>query len=340
MTVLEASVRRIVWRLLGIYVAAQSGSAATITGPEACRECHPKQAQSQMVSHHANALRRMNDTRFADLLSGQTMRERNGAAFEYRKTSKGVEVSVTKGNDQVTALLEWAFGAGHQAYTAVGRTGGAYFEHRISWYRERGGLGLTPGHSPQPSVDANSAVGLVQSEGNARRCFGCHATGSDRPETLLPGVTCERCHGAGSVHIAAARAGKSTLNTILDARKLSASASVAVCSQCHRSPNREFTSEMPELDDPASIRFAPVGFQASACFRASKSFTCVSCHNPHENAKPAGDNSYTVVCLNCHADAPANRVTCRENCVSCHMKKSSPLPYLTFTDHRIRVALE
>jgi hypothetical protein len=122
--------------------------------------------------------------------------------------------------------------------------------------------------------------------------------------------------------------------------KLSNHDKVQLCAQCHRSPANEYLSLTPELDDPSSIRFAPVGLMASACFRKSQKLDCVTCHDPHDNPKPASDLSYVRACKSCHA-TQASRSKCKRgtggNCVECHMQKSTPLPLLTFTDHRIRV---
>src|SRR5690606_24995573 len=100
-------------------------------------------------------------------------------------------------------------------------------------------------------------------------------------------------------------------------------------------------SEMPELDDPTSIRFQPVGLMASRCFKASGTLSCLSCHDPHEDARPASDPSYTRVCLSCHKPETQGSTECRraakENCLPCHMQAASPEPHLRFTDHRIRV---
>lgn len=95
-------------------------------------------------------------------------------------------------------------------------------------------------------------------------CFGCHATGFVAPaelQAMLPGVSCERRHGAGGAHAAAARLGKP--GPILNPKKLGNRQKVQLCSQCHRSPANEYLSLTPELEDPASIRFAPVGLMAS-----------------------------------------------------------------------------
>ena len=327
-------------------LATSVGAAAEFTGAAACGECHSKQYQSQSASHHARALRPIHDTPLADLLTREPIRDGTGAIFQYRRALGGVEVSITKDSLSAHMLLEWCFGAGSKGYTPVGRVGGKYVEHRVSWYRESARLGLTAGHPASAPLDLDSALGIPQSPQTISRCFGCHATGVESGPDLTrmrPGVTCERCHGPGGDHVARARGGKAPGNTIFNPHRLPTRAQVQVCSQCHRSPNAEFQSAMPELDDPVSIRFAPVGFQASACFRKSKTFSCVTCHDPHADPRPAADPFYVSVCIQCHADSPRAASSCKRavkaDCVRCHMKTESPLPNLTFTDHRIRIYL-
>lgn len=269
------------------------------------------------------------------------MNERNGASLRHEQTESGIRLVTQKGSAIYTALLEWTFGAGSQATTAVGRIAdGRYFEHRLSFYAKPQRLALTPGHSTSTSIDAESAIGIVQSPENIYRCFNCHASdvkpGPDL-SAMIPGVTCERCHGAGAKHIEAVKAKQPKLE-IFSGKLASGKAMVAVCGECHRSPNVEYRSEIPEVEDPLSVRFAPVGFQASRCFQKSPKFSCVTCHNPHENPRAASDASYTQVCKSCHSAQKHKRTTAaNNNCVSCHMQKSSPLANLTFTDHRIRI---
>ncbi|MBL8240932.1 MAG: cytochrome c3 family protein [Bryobacterales bacterium] len=189
-------------------------------------------------------------------------------------------------------------------------------EHRISQYPEFGRLSLTPGHSPQPADSFDTAFGIVQSEVNAARCFGCHST-----TPAQPGVHCQRCHGEGVDHP--------------KEPSIKRTKAVALCAECHRSPNREYASPEPEIEDPASIRFAPVGLTASKCYTASKgALSCVTCHDPHTDAKPS--MSYDARCESCHAKETRKSCPRETNCARCHMPRSSPIPLLTFTDHRIR----
>ena len=72
-----------------------------------------------------------------------------------------------------------------------------------------------------------------------------------------------------------------------------------MCGECHRMPDPARPSLRPEEEDPLSVRFAPVGLMASACFRSSGRLSCVTCHDPHDNAK-RDDSFYTARCLSCH----------------------------------------
>jgi hypothetical protein len=309
------------YRVLAFLLAV----AAPFVGPEACAKCHAAQFRTQSDSRHAAALRRAEHSGLASLLSARPVRERSGIEFSYRTSSNGVNVSMTQGASRMDALLEWAFGAGAQAITPVGRRDGRWVEHRISWYREPGHGARTLGHPGTPSTSPAQAFGIAQDTPTITRCFNCHATGVKPGPDLTemqPGVTCERCHGPGATHVA----NPSTTNIV----KVP---SVQFCAECHRLDAK--------LDDPAAVRFQPVGLTASRCFKESATLSCVTCHNPHTDASQDAA-SYTERCQSCHAIRSGIRVqNCRrasgENCLPCHMKKVSPFPYLTFTDHQIRV---
>ena len=299
-------------------------------GPQACEKCHPSSFRAQSVSRHAAALRPAGQTDLAALLNARQLRERSGVEFSYARAGDAILVYITQGKVRLDAKLEWAFGAGAQAITPVGRQGGRFFEHRISWYRDAGHAARTLGHPGGPSLQPAEALGIRQDAATITQCFGCHATavkpGPDLRQ-MQPGVTCERCHGAGAAH-----AKNPSAANIVKLSRRSALESVRFCGECHRST--------AELDDPASIRFQPVGLTASRCFQASGTLSCLTCHDPHADASHDA-SFYTARCLSCHDRGGPLVRECgralRQDCLPCHMKKQSSFSFLTFTDHRIRV---
>jgi hypothetical protein len=245
-------------------------------------------------------------------------------------------------------VLEWAFGAGAQGSTPVGLLGDQFIEHRFSYYSRAGGLAPTFGHPSRVSTPI-AELGVLQDKRTISNCFNCHATGLQRSGSefsltgLRPGVQCERCHGPGSAHIQAAERGGSkeeVRKEVVNPGRLPARAQIEICGQCHRLPMPGMGEE-PELEDPVTVRFAPIGLLSSRCFRATKAISCLTCHDPHRDARPRTDFAYSEACLSCHGAEHKPVKLCRrlqkENCLPCHMQQARLETYLRFTDHRIRI---
>ena len=307
-------------------------AADSYTGSEHCASCHANQFRTQSKSHHASALRPILSTDLAEKLISRPLAERSGTSFDYERAANGLKAITRKDGEEAQALLEWTFGSGAQGQTPVGRVGNKFFEHRVSWYQRSARPGITFGHPTEPPITAVAALGQLQTVDAIERCFNCHATGV-RPgpdlTAMRPGVTCERCHGAGAAH--AAKPGKTNIR---NPARLDAAAQVRLCGECHRLPAR--TSAAPELEDPLSVRFAPIGLMASRCYQTSGRLKCVTCHDPHADAEP-GPAHYTAKCQGCHTSATTSTCPRTPDCVTCHMPRVRPVPDLQFTDHRIRV---
>jgi hypothetical protein len=331
-------------RLIELILLLPQAGGAEYVGSAACAECHQGIAKQAGSSRHAHALKPIGETPLAAKLAAKPLRDQQGNEYTYRSSAVGLEAAVSG----LTALLEWSFGSGAQGYTAVGRDGGGrWVEHRVSYFTSADRLARTPGH-PHEVLDRSLLLGLRQSPDNAFRCFNCHATnvrrtaeGADLSAIEL-GVRCERCHGPGRRHIEAARAGQPAAairRTVFNAGAMKPRQIPEVCGECHRSPVPGVASETPELDDPLSIRFQPIGLLASSCFKKSGRLSCLTCHDPHEDAKQ-DVTYYSAKCVACHVSPARARTGCprtpQANCLPCHMPRSSPAPFLTFTDHRIR----
>lgn len=253
--------------------------------------------------------------------------------YEYR----GGTVRISGSGRTVEADLEWAFGAGSVGFTALGKLEGRYFEHRVSWLTLPRSPAVTPGQ-PERGV-----LGVFKTPAEAYACFNCHSTdlrrsadGGPDIESMTAGIQCERCHGPGLQHMDAARIARPAVEirkAIFDAAHLPAQASIEVCGGCHRT--------RADLTNPETVRFQPVGLAASRCFRESRNFSCITCHDPHTDATRDNAAYYTAKCLNCHTQ-PASAVSeCRRNeradCLPCHMRRTPLATGLAFTDHRIRI---
>ena len=301
-------------------------------GSERCASCHAEQFRKQSKSHHASALRPILSTDLAEKLVSRPLAERSGPSFDYERAANGLKAITRKDGEEAQALLEWTFGSGAQGQTPVGRADKQFFEHRVSWYQRSAKPGITFGHPTEPPKTAVAALGQLQTADAIERCFNCHATGV-RPgpdlTTMRPGVTCERCHGPGAAHVA-----KPGQTNIRNPAKLDAAAQVRFCGECHRLPTR--TSAAPELEDPLSVRFAPIGLIASRCYQRTGRLTCVTCHDSHADADPSPAH-YTAKCQGCHTSATTSTCPRKPDCITCHMPRVRPVPDLQFTDHRIRV---
>lgn len=284
-----------------------------------------------------------------------------------------------KETNVVEKEIHFVIGSGNHVRTYLHQTpDGRIFELPVGWYAENGGFAaMNPGYD-RPGHD------------NFRRqitakCLFCHTgypaikKGFDRIGTapvfagaIPEGIDCQRCHGPGQAHIAAAEARSASLEAIgkaiINPGKLNPERQMDVCMQCHlettsfRLPpsivrySRGIFSFRPGepladyilhfdqaagtgYDDKFEIAGAAYQLRKSACFRQSGgSLRCTTCHNPHDI--PRGGEAkrhYTAVCLNCHT-GDLHRVasvpghTASDDCVGCHMPKRR-------TDDVVRVVM-
>jgi predicted CXXCH cytochrome family protein len=322
-------------------------------GSAACAACHPAIRAKQAASHHAQALHTAAAFAAANPLPAPQWLPDPELPLAYRVAERegnpGVEAQARAGTSWQPA--RWAFGSGTHGMTLVGQAGpDRYVEAPVTFYR-RAGWDFTVGYLGVPAAERREhPTGRAMTAAEVFDCFNCHATGVRRAPQAVelrgaqPGVQCERCHGAGAAHVAAARENRPAGYMLVPGRPpgttaSSARAVVDQCATCHRAdPPPGLTAA-----DPVVARFAPVGFLRSRCFRESGDrFSCVSCHDPHGDAG-SDLNAYRAVCLGCHQQG-ARSAPCpvqpAGNCVACHMRRQLVQRNSVFTDHWIRVFRE
>jgi hypothetical protein len=342
-------------------------------GPRVCAECHPAEFALYTRSGHSRTLRPAGWRSLARRLDGTKVAdpEHSDVLWGYRYRDGQLHISRTDKNKVEECIAEYAFGSGQHATTfmsVIDPRMPTILEHRLTYFTSGHALGLTPGHSARTELPGVTPRGGVLTLRDARNCFGCHTTQTsaraDRAideETLIPNVSCERCHGPGKAHVEAARRGApdAELELPFGPDRFTADSLLMLCGTCHRHPARAKPGQI-RPDDPQLARFQPVGILQSRCFRESGgALSCVTCHDPH--ARASSDRSwYLAICLSCHSggspgpspqppDAqarPINKPTgtgtpCpsepRGDCVGCHMPRVDAGQHILYADHWIRV---
>jgi Cytochrome c554 and c-prime len=270
-------------------------------------------------------------------------------AYSYRIERQANQsfYTVTDGRDTLRVPLEYAFGLGKAGQTYIFERDGKMYESRVSFFKARNGLDLTMGAQNLRPNNLTEAAGRLMDRHSAEDCFGCHTTGSSReglpqPASLLmPGVTCERCHGSAVAHVEGFRQGRFIAMKKLS--QLSTEELSDFCGQCHRTW-AQIAADGPH--DINNVRFQPYRLANSKCYDPSdRRISCAACHDMHQEVVTS-DSFYDSKCLACHATEHAAAVkpvakscpVARQNCVTCHMPKVElPGAHYKFTDHRIRV---
>ncbi|MEJ7618430.1 MAG: multiheme c-type cytochrome, partial [Pyrinomonadaceae bacterium] len=272
------------------------------------------------------------------------------------------------GVNTISEPILHCFGQGTAGQTYMLKHEGSFYESRVSFYNDIKGLDITLGYPRTAPSSLKEALGRLTGPDEARSCYGCHATAATsgmqlQLETLMPGVSCEACHGPGEKHLAAMKSGNAAEKSIFNPATLSGDElTQEFCAACHRSA--EDVALMPDQAGINNVRFQPYRIFNSPCYADDKRISCTACHNPHQELK-RDVSFYDAKCLACHTAKPklqsaqlinlSARVPAEaddkqfaatvkpcpvetKNCASCHMPKVElPGAHTKFTDHRIRV---
>ncbi len=333
------------------------GEPEDYVGDAVCARCHSVEAQAHQASGHAHTYHRAANHPLAQWLAGRTVEDPEfpESRWSYRIEAGRLIASNHQASQTQDVALDLAMGSGEHAVTFVSVESShdghpEALEHRISLFPRGGEVDarITPGQTHQVGRDPeHSVLGHHLNEHLTHRCVECHTTltstrGGERldPGSLIPQVSCERCHGPGREHAerAARHASARDLSMPFGPGQYSAEEQVRMCGDCHRRP--DFA---PKRDlwpgNPALVRFQPIGMSQSECYRQSAgSLRCTSCHDPH-GPTMKDDRAYEASCLSCHHGPEETRcpVSPESGCIGCHMPRQTNAQGLTFTDHWIRV---
>lgn len=266
------------------------------------------------------------------------------------------------------AEVHLAVGSGNHGRSYLIDRQGYLFLSSITWYPQKGSWDLSPGFDQGHQHFGRAA----QAE-----CLFCHVNSVTRigdtlnryenPRLQASAIGCERCHGPGELHVAAAGSAAGVDYTIVNPRHLEPPLREAICQQCHLEgkirvlrkgrehfdyrpglPLHAFLSVFVEAESPAADRDF-VGhveqMHASRCYQGSAGkLGCVSCHDPHRlPAESEKSAYYRAKCVVCHADpgcslpkATRLETSSGDSCIQCHMPAGETnIAHTTIADHRV-----
>lgn len=320
-------------------------------GSAKCAECHAAQTQAQLTTPMAHALTRASPLGAKEISQGPLQFRIGEYSYQLARSAAGIVFSASDGKSSISSPIAWIFGSGEFGRTYVYQEGQKYYESRLSYYTSPRALDFTVGHPRSAPTRLGAALGRHMPAEEVSLCFGCHATAATADNkfdaaTLIPGVTCEACHGPGSQHVAVMSEGTSPSATlIMNPAHLDPVKSVDFCGACHRTSVDVALTGAKGLQ---TLRFPAYRLQLSRCWgKGDARITCIACHDPHQPL--VRDVAiYDHNCLSCHMRSASSTAThlqhahaCpvgQKDCVTCHMpKRDVQEMHGAFTDHKIAI---
>lgn len=325
-------------------------------GDAACLSCHRDQSSSYVhTAHHLTSQAANRDSLLGSFRDGSnvlmiadpaTATDNPGLYFKMEAKPNGFyQTAIAGWTGQLqkrSGRIDVVIGSGVRGQSYLYWRGNRLFELPVSYWSEGSRWINSPGYK-DGSMNFSRAV--------IPRCLECHATyikplspdplGNEYEQnSLVLGISCERCHGPGADHVALHQSGSRGHEAILNPAKFSRDRQVDLCALCHNGIRSEelvpaFSSLPgeplndflhPNEGDTAvhpDVHGNQVGLlEKSRCYISSPNMSCSTCHNVHQPERAAAE--YSNRCLSCHRVETCGVFKTRgpkiaENCVDCHM---------------------
>ena len=299
-------------------------------GSEACVPCHASVVASAKDSEMAKALLRPEDATVLRSHTGESFQV-DSYRYKLEQTPQGYAFTVGQGATAIKQPITWAFGDGSLSQVYMTDDHGTWFESHFSYFGGTKTFDRTT-NQPRQASSIGTAVGRTLSPAEIRKCFACHAaavTADGAFDDVIPGVTCEACHGPGADHVAAMKSHvEGGEGLIMNPKRLDRTASVDFCGACHMT---WVDVQLDEATGAATVRFPAYRLENSQCWaKGDARIACVGCHDPHQPlARSAA--YYDQKCLGCHLSSTTAAASkdhpgkacpkADHDCASCHMPK-------------------
>lgn len=356
-------------------VEAYSGQGVSeFLGAEACAECHQEIFDSyRQTGHYQSSALASEATVEGRFAPGENRLATNHAdlSFEMQRIGDTFYQTVHFRELTKSVPMEIVTGSGHIGQTFLYWVGNSLYQLPISYFRAIEGWSNSPGYHDGTAWFSRPVI---------TKCLECHATYAEPDarsqnsyvrSSLVLGISCERCHGAGRQHVEYHQQNpQAEAKFITHPNQLDSQQNNDLCAQCHfgsgnRKANPPFSFKPGDsVDEHFAIDNNPkqqggvhssnqlARLQMSKCFEESASMTCIDCHDPHRNQR--GDLRYfSSRCMECHQPEHCGQfeeagAAIAENCIDCHMpmgqdsnlvfNRPDEVLFPLLRDHYIRVS--
>ena len=322
-------------------------------GIEKCRKCHEDvyqvyiQTGMGMSWGHANPQKSS-----AVFVPGKVLHDAR-SDFSYQPYWDGATMMVKEfrldGKDTVYSRIEkvdYVVGSGQHTNSHLKWQNGYLTQVPFTYYTQIGLLDFPPGFEGGNNARFSRKIGF--------ECISCHNSlpipvqGSINKYKSIPnGINCERCHGAGELHVKAMEAGKITDikkyadYTIVRPSRLPADLQEEICARCHSQGNSVlmkgktffdfrpgmqlkevlfvFREKYENEEDAFWMETHPERMRKSKCWTGSRKdpsfdkMTCLTCHFTksmmHQTYKHTAVDSFNNICMKCHNSNNGNFCT-------------------------------
>ncbi len=347
-----------------------TASQSDYVGNASCIHCHESEHDTYLSTTHSQALSLVDANN--EPADGEYHHGPSNRRYRVSRDADGNmhhHESLVDESGEVIAeqdyQVDWLMGSGQHSRSYLIDVDGFLLESPVTWYKQRHQWSMSPGYDGPTHWGFERPI--------ERGCLYCHVgttkpqrSGYQRVALEEPAISCERCHGPGSGHVAFHESGKKVDgidHTIVNPAHLSRERQEDICAQCHLRgeatvavSGKDLTDYRPGLrlaDFRVDYRLrSPSGemkvvghvaqMRLSPCYARSDKLTCTTCHDSHGGGDARAQSQQA--CLQCHEDADCGESHERRaekgdnQCVACHMPQSpTDIPHFAFTHHRIGI---
>jgi tetratricopeptide (TPR) repeat protein len=336
------------------------GDSASYVGMEQCRLCHQSIYNSFIETGMGKSFDAASKQKSAAKFDKHTVVYDKFNDFYYHpfwdKDSFKIMEFRLKGKDTVYKRIEkvdFIIGSGQHTNSHIQNVNGYFNQMPLTFYTQQQRWDLPPGFENGFNTRFSRKIGL--------ECMSCHNSfpnfiqGSENKyETVPNGITCERCHGPGSIHVKQRSSGtkidtsKYIDYSIVNPGKLPIDLQFDVCQRCHLQgntvlkDNKSFYDFRPgmKLSD-YMVTFLPryknaddEFIMASHADRLKQSKCFINSYQEEKNISSLRPYKNALTCVTCHNPHVSVKNTQTEvfnnACKNCHnpekTKLSSAIP--------------